>query len=303
VPKHTSKSGSELLIVDNSDNARRVEGTKRMRGREDDVRDMIRILHGETISFCERLLANAHELHARLCNKEVRRSQEGAKAVVVGLWTKTCKQYRAVLVLSELGLVEDAETIARSLFETTIQILFVAKRNVRLTRGWKTAPMPPRGAFSMEFRAQIYLARTVLDDKKRLNVWQQTRGCKRPAKRMQAAVDEMVAWAESDIGTKWLQWLRDSAKSRTAFQVETMAHNVGLARWYATVYRTESTIVHAADATQHFDAGSEPMTVDVSLGPNIEGATTGLKLANALVETAMSVINARYYLGRAVEIG
>lgn len=268
-----------------------------MRRGEPGIRRTIRNQHEETIAFHERALVLCHALHTELCKKLVPASRERAKAVAVGLWTKMCKQFRAILVLSELGLVEDAEVACRTFFECVLQTLFVVKRNVILKRGWSKAPKPPRGGFAMEFRAEIYLARSVLDDRKRVNVWKRTPGCKRVAKKIAAAVDEMASWCEGHVGKRWMNWLQDGKQSGDAFRVERMAENLGLGRWYASVYRLQSSIVHAGDATRHMDADDEQMAVDVRLGPDVESAAKPLQLAIALMGRALEVTNARFQLG------
>lgn len=261
---------------------------------EADIRETIRGRHREAFSFAERLLDDSLDLHAKLCVKIVAPSRERAKAVAVGLWTKICKQFRSILVLCELGLTEDADIIARSLFEATLQMLFVTKKNVNRRRGWKSAPKPPRGSYSMEFRAELYLARTILDDRKRLNVWKQTPGCRRIARKLERPVNELVRASESDIGRVWMRWLCE--ESQGAFQVETMAWNLGLERWYAAVYRPQSSIAHAADATRYVEASDEPGMLDVRLAADVAGAAGAIRLAIALVGRAMEAMNGRFAL-------
>ena len=266
-----------------------------MRPGEQATKRTIRRRFPEDFEYSEKLLVAAHELHDLLCAKDVRTTQNHAKCVAVGLWMKICKQYRSILVLCELGLVEDAEVIARSLFESELWALFVAKRNVRLRRGWKSTPKRPRGGLSMEFRAELYSAREALNKQKRLNVWKNKRGLKRVAHRISEAVTRMVQDAESLVGADWMAWLRD--KSSGAFKVETMAQNLGLSRWYDAAYRPQSTIVHAGDALTHLDPGNAPMEIDAQLGADIEQAAGPIRLANAMCVHAAEVINARFRLG------
>ena len=268
-----------------------------MRASEQTTKRSIRRRFPEDFECSEKLLAVAHELHGLLCDKDVRPPQNHAKCVVLGIWTKICKQYRSILVLCELGLVEDAEVIARSLFESMLQTFFVVKRNVRLRRGWENTPKRPRGGFSMEFRAKLYLAHNALNEQKRLNVWKNKRGLKRAARPLSQPVAEMLQYAESFVGAAWMAWLRDKNKSFDAFKVETMSDNLGLSRWYNGVYRRQSTVTHAGDALTHLYPGNTPMEIDAHLGAGIERATEPLHLANALFGRAAEVINARFRLG------
>ncbi len=268
-----------------------------MRPGEYSTKRAIRQRHARDFAYSKKLLAAAHKLHRLLCTKEVRPVLNRSKAVAIGLWMKICKQYRSILVLSELGLVEDAEVIARSLFESTQWTLFVVKRNIRLSRGWATAPTRPRGGFSTKFRAEVYLARHALNEEKLRNVWRSKQGLKRPAGALSQAMGDMVQTAETWLGSVWMTWLRDKKKSAGAFKVETMAANVGLAKWYDAVYRRQSHIAHAGDALNHLDAGRASMTIDATLGADIERVPEPLCLANAMCLQAAHAVNARFCLG------
>ncbi len=255
-----------------------------MRAGEQVTRRAIRRRFPKNFEYSEKLLAAAHELHGLLCDKDVRPSQNHAKCVVVGLWMKMCKQYRSIIVLCELGLVEDAEVIARCLFESAVQTHFVLKRWPKRCQGWASAPGLPK---SIELRADIYLARYALEQQKRLNVWKDSHGCKRVARKITRPIADMVDAAESMIGTAWMSWLRDT-KFSAAFRVETMARNVGLHRWYDTVYRPQSAITHSNDALDHLDPGEEPLTIDSQIRADIDRAVEPLHLANALFGKAAS---------------
>ena len=211
---------------------------------------------------------------------------------MVGLWIKMCKQYRAMLALCELGLVEDAETIVRSLFESTLHIHFLLKRWPKRSQGWRTAPRLPK---AIEVRADVYLARDALEEDKRLNVWKNSRGCRRAARRIAPAAAAMLASAESMVGCDWMKWLR-SDQGKGAFKVEMMSKNFGLQRWYDAVYRTQSRIAHGGDALDHLQPSDPPMTMDAGIGGDIQGAAGPLRLANALFGRAAQLIDWRFSL-------
>ena len=266
-----------------------------MRSGEFTAKRTIRRRYAEDFAYSERLLVEAHRIHRVLCERDVPPGQNSAKTVAVGLWMKTCKQYRSVLVLGELGLVEDAEVIVRSLFETTIQTAFVLKRNIRLSRGWGTAPKAPHGGYSTEFRARLYLARQVVNEEKRTKAWHGRVGLKTSARRVSDAVAEKVRIVETWLGPAWVEWLR--CRSMAAFKVETMAGNVGLARWYHAVYGPQSTIAHAGDALTHLRATDDATTIDAKLGADIDSVPGPLHLANAMCGLAARFVNSRFRLG------
>ncbi|OHB78776.1 MAG: hypothetical protein A2V98_21665 [Planctomycetes bacterium RBG_16_64_12] len=267
-----------------------------MRPGEASTRRTIRRRYTKDFAYSEELLTAAHKLHGLLCDKDVPPAQKCSKVVAVGLWMKLCKQYRSILVLCELGLVKDAEVVARSLFESAVQTLFVLKRNIRLRRGWRNAPKPPRRGFSAEFRAKLYLARNALNLRKQVNVWQSKRGLRRATRPAVKPVAGMVKTAQSWLGPAWINWL-ESDKCKAAFTVEMMAVNVGLGRWYDGVYRPQSAVAHANDALDNLDLGKRPMTIDAHLRPDIERATVPLRLANVMCVHAAHAVNARFGLG------
>jgi hypothetical protein len=269
-----------------------------------EIRCIIRDSHRATFEYTDRLLRESYRLHSLFCNKKASQQQQRAKLVLIGTWTRMCKQLGGVLILCEWGLTEEAHVIARSLFESTLHTLFVTKKNVRLRRGWGTAPKAPRGRFSMPFRAEIYIVvKQLLNHRKMVTVWGRTPGTRRAARKHEPIVDAAFKQAEGKIGTAWMAWLWDSKKSGGAFQVETMAQNLGMARWYNMVYRTQSIPTHAADAINQFDLSDEGSPIRPRLHPDVAGASGALGLAIELVQIAMRAINGRFDMGLDETIG
>jgi hypothetical protein len=156
----------------------------------------------------------------------------------------------------------------------------------------------------MPFRAELYVVvKELLNRRKMLNAWAQTRGARRTARRLDPFVDEALKRAEGRIGAAWMAWLRDSKKSGGAFQVKTMAQNLGMARWYNMVYRTQSMTTHAADAISQFDLSDEGSHIEPMLNPDVPGASGPLRLAIELVQIAMRAIDGRFDLGLNETIG
>ena len=81
---------------------------------------------------------------------------------MMGLLTKASKTFRAIQVLCECGLHEDANALVRVLMETTVAIAFILQKK------------------SKE-RTLIYHAHVIAQNIKMLNDWKNTRGLKRKA--------------------------------------------------------------------------------------------------------------------------
>ncbi len=65
--------------------------------------------------------------------------------VGLGLLARACKQYRAVGAMSELGLGDVADSLARMMFEAMLAVHFVLRTGVNLTRNWVPFdPVPTR---------------------------------------------------------------------------------------------------------------------------------------------------------------
>lgn len=61
-------------------------------------------------------------------------------AIGLGLVAKACKQFRAIGHLVEMGLGDDADGVARMLFETMLAASFILRRRVSLKRNGARVP-------------------------------------------------------------------------------------------------------------------------------------------------------------------
>lgn len=94
---------------------------------------------------------------------------------MVALLTKACKTFRAIHILCERGLIDDANVLTRVLMENTMAILFILQKRPRE-------------------RVRIYQAHTLAQGIKMLKEWKNTPGLKRMAtKRVMERVTEELA--------------------------------------------------------------------------------------------------------------
>src|SRR2546430_5997290 len=151
--------------------------------------------------------------------------------IMVGLLTKACKTFRAIQILCERGLIEDAEALVRVLMENTVAIAFILQKKPRE-------------------RARIYYAHTIAQSIKMLNDWKNTPGLKRKVtkKVMKEANDALAVCAKGlPVGTDFKHHWSGKRNFREA--VKELRGDI----MYATLYRFTSSITHASDFGAHVE--------------------------------------------------
>ncbi len=153
--------------------------------------------------------------------------------VVLGLYVKACKTYRATIMMAEAGLAEDAYILARTLFETMLAVAWVLQKD------------PSR-------RAQTYRAHLALRDRKYLRALQNTRGLGYtfPAQlsELEAAIDEIVSPLALEPGA-----VKELANTYSGASIEKTAEEVGIDQAYQLFYRYACRFAHATDLSRHIN--------------------------------------------------
>lgn len=194
---------------------------------------------------------------------------------ILGLLTKACKTFRAIQILCERGLIEDANVLTRVLMENTVAIIFILQTKSRE-------------------RARIYHANASFQDVKMLNEWKNTPGLKRKVKKetMKEVNDTLAACtkglpAGTDFKHHW-SGKRNLQEAVRALRQDAM---------YATLYRFTSSMTHASDCAAH-------VQIDETSGDpiwQIEGRAQGFEApsyaARELFWNAATRIDQRLGLG------
>lgn len=220
----------------------------------------------------------------------------------VGIFAKVCKQYRATIALFELGLVQDAGSITRSLFESVLALMFILKPDVELkedgipirTVGSKyhkcknchhveqAIPKKSMPNPSANDRAALYAG------KGRYDLLASFRGCvKRGFPELAANIgkeEDLIANVEQvkqRIGDDWVEKQKRSG-SYSGMSVANLAHSYGLDHVYDTMYRAQSRTIHGSDgyAFLFVDEDSERLSVD--LVPSAKGTRLQLHIASVI---------------------
>jgi hypothetical protein len=215
--------------------------------------------------------------------------------VTLGLIAKSCKQYRAIGELIQMGLGEVADSNARMLLETTLAVLFLMRRRVVLKENGKTFSGIMGKPLTTRFRARLYLAYDAFNGRKFAQGVAGTRGLKRKIRRAGLTAIEKTAkdW-EAEIGPDWTKRLKRGFSGLT---VKDLAESFGYGELYP-VYRIMSGGVHASDSTDfiHPDDSSES-GVRFSVSASVEGVANTLKFASVLLVHIVQAADARLGLG------
>jgi len=196
---------------------------------------------------------------------------------MIGLLTKASKTFRAIQILCECGLHEDANALVRVLMETTVAIIFILQKKSRE-------------------RTLIYHAHGSAANIKMLDDWKNTPGLKRKAtKAMQKQANDALAvymkWLPR--GTKFKRHWSGMANFQDAVKA------VHWERMYASLYRFTSSIIHASDFGGHFEV--DPASDDLlwEIEPRVQGFQTTSIAARELLWHAANRIDQRLGLGYA----
>lgn len=195
---------------------------------------------------------------------------------MIGLLTKAVKTFRAVQILCERGLYEDASALTRVLMETTIAIVFILQKK------------------SKE-RMLIYHAHSIAQSIKMLNEWTTTKGLKRTApKAMLQQANVGMTWYLSKLPTGTDVKRHWSGKGTLQAAMKALKGDA----MYATLYRHTSSIAHVSDFGAHFyldEAGEMVWEIE----PQVDGFEAPSYAARELLWAAANRIDEKFGLGYA----
>jgi hypothetical protein len=193
----------------------------------------------------------------------------------MGLLTKACKTFRAIHLLSERGLHEDAMALVRVLLETTAAAAFILQKAPRQ-------------------RARIYMAYSFGQSIKMLNEWRRTPGLKRRApKRMLDAAHAALAGLVKQLppGTN----VKGHWSGKPGLQEAMRALRQDSA--YSALYRHSSTIAHASDLGAHFSVDPVSGEFVWEIDPRVDGFKAPTYAARELLWHLAKRIDTRLGLG------
>lgn len=215
----------------------------------------------------------------------------------MGLLAKACKQYRAVCELSQMGLGDPTDGVARMMFETLLAVSFLLRKQVDLTVQGQPLIVEGGKQLTPTFRGQLYAANDAFQAQKILNGATKAPGllCDVPAS-SQSRFETNVANYKTMLGPAWTKLVM--RKGYAGIHVSDLAESLGFSEIYASVYKIASGGVHAADAMNHVVGQCEDLNdFHFMISPNPENVPTTLNFASRVMVTIIQEANDRFGFG------
>jgi len=209
-----------------------------------------------------------------------------AASVVLGLFTKSIKQFRAILLLCEHGLTETGDGAVRSLFESVLALQFIFDDNM----DW--GPPIPAGVQPVDFRADLYESAPVIQMAAKVSQMNEDdRGFwDDPAARedLRKRVEEI----ELLLGPEWADRL-SKTKTYSGRNVRDLASRYGLDDYYLQAYSTQSQRIHANDSYTYVHIDHESKTVSPRFAPDGNEVEHVFSTGFAMLFTLLTVLSDR----------
>jgi len=210
------------------------------------------------------------------------------KTVLMAIGIDCIRKYRSILALCEIGQIDNAQILARCVFESLLAVRFILLPRPRKYN----LPVQPRTYSAREFRAILYSVAVGIKAAKLAETTKVTKGAKRMLNRavvrgLQANASE----AEAEIGKAWFDRIRQS-KSFSGLSVYDMAVHAGLQQDYLGLYGRNSIIVHAGDSMEHLELDGTVARPRIDLdfaGAAAPLGTAGWYAGSALIEIGQAV--------------
>jgi hypothetical protein len=194
---------------------------------------------------------------------------------------QACRLYRSVIEECRRCEAFNASILARTLFETTLGVAFLLKKDVRII----VEPVCPKGAppgtppskfaakarskgikrtrkhlLSREFRAKLFLAYDFFSREGRgIDSIGKIPGYHHKAKKLRRSLDQKAKGEyEREIGPEW-SFILQRSHNYSGLSVKDLARvlHPAFLRWYETVYHFQSCAAHAIDFLRHIDLSDE----------------------------------------------
>lgn len=224
---------------------------------------------------------------------------ENSLHLSLGLAAKCCQQLRSTMQLCETGLVSDADTLSRSLFESVLALYFLLKPRLILIENGRAVAPDPKKTLTTDFRSWLYLAHRAFEDERMITTFRKTPRLKRLAKHLgeYAAAQAFAQEAERRIGTHWAKRLK-SQRNYAGVSIRDLACSLRVLHWYNSVYAFQSSVAHARDALNFvYLPGGNQRDLLLALSPDVGHVGKVLHVAVVLFLGALSIVNTRLKLG------
>ncbi len=151
--------------------------------------------------------------------------------VAMALYAKALKTVRSIRLVASAGLIEDGNTLCRSLLETCVAVHYL------LLEDWQV-------------RTDEYVAYAVLKDLSTANGWKATKGLEEAGAQLEEVVRRVIANHLGDIPPERQEHLRKTGYA--GMKLPETFKKVGMELFYQVDYRALSPHAHATEYWAHF---------------------------------------------------
>jgi hypothetical protein len=259
---------------------------------EDENRQEIARLFPDEFDLAARMLAaSTTVLEAIGCCKT---SHRKAQHVIWSLVTREIRRYRTIVATLELGYLENAEILTRSLYEALLCQRFIMMAPVdssRLPKAWHDE-CDRRGP---DFRAWLYACYPLVQRKKQLDKISKSPGVSNPIEPAQRQMlDKMIDEAQLIIGEDWLNRLRKNSTC-AGVSIEELSGYCGLTAFHQKAYRLFCHKSHGGDAFEHVFLSGDTWVAKV--GPDIRNWRLVFGMATVLFAQLLKDADEAFGLG------
>lgn len=193
---------------------------------------------------------------------------------IMALLAKVCRTHRAVSHAAKNGLGEDAMTLARSMYETTMIALFILQKPNRQKQ-----------------RTAMYHAWSAYQTLKMMKKWKETPGLRRQAKKKDLAKAQQLLdfWVPKCGGV-------DASYHWSGGRLESAVKLLREDHSYQTVYRYLSAYTHGADVAGAIEVDAQGKYV-IELMPNEQHCVNAMELSRMVLWIFAARVNRQWGFG------
>jgi hypothetical protein len=290
---------------------------------EEERIEEVLLLLSKQFEFAERLY-QYWRLSRKRVSVPVSRLPGQVSDLAMLLNVQACRQFRSIVEECRRCDAFCGGILARSLYETTLALLFVLKPHVRILlepildrqgqhdrdgngvlryRAQTSKKLKSKNYPSRELRASIYLSHAAFSNPRLFQKMSVLPGMKRFGKSSLAKLNaQTVANFEQRVGPEWAYVLRHSPFTYSGLGVVelTKVLHKALNHWYQTIYHVHSDMAHGADALRHGELRDDGSIAPVFVSP-IDEVLGTLQASVALFRVCMWVCQHHIGFGTGTE--
>ena len=217
------------------------------------------------------------------------------KAALVSIAADSVRRFRAIIGLCEIGHLENAVILTRSLFETMLAEMFILREP---TVPAKLPPLPV-GSDPANSRVKLYANAIYLKADALITKIDATGAPDSIDSETRDRIRDHATAARKSVGDEWADRII-LTHSFTGMNVLTLAEYCGMLGPYRTFYGIDSHVAHGGDAIRHMTMRDGEAVLDL-YGPT-EGIDGQLANAGIYLYAIVADIDRFFKLGRGTEL-